>query len=378
MASKTPTSVAIIGGGFYGVVIALYLRQSRRMESVVLYEMEGALLSRASYANQARVHGGYHYPRSYTTAFRSRQNLSRFCFDWNNCIKTDFVKYYALARRNSKVSSLQFERFCDQVGAPLEQADDGVLKLFNSALIENAYRVEEYAFDALKLRAWANIALKRADIKIFLNHKVLKAAKDQDAGIEVISSTDSQGIIRRSHKYVFNCTYSGLTQVSRDTTDLTLNLKHEITELALIKPPQELEGFGVTVMDGPFFSTMPFPAKNCHSLSHVRYTPHSQWIDKSDKNPYENLRNQALSTRVDRMLRDSSRYLPVLAKSIYQESLFEVKSVLVKNEVDDGRPILFSESRETPGLFSILGGKIDNIYDILESIEKLPLLGSEA
>jgi hypothetical protein len=54
------------------------------------------------------------------------------------------------------------------------------------------------------------------------------------------------------------------------------------------------------------------------------------------------------------------------------ESLYEVKTVLCKNEVDDGRPILFKESQEIRGMYSILGGKLDNIYDILERIEKLP------
>ena len=81
-----------------------------------------------------------------------------------------------------------------------------------------------------------------------------------------------------------------------------------------------------------------------------------------------------LETRVDRMVRDASRYLPLLAKSTYRESLFEVKTTLAKNEYDDGRPILFRESTNAPGLYSVLGGKIDNIYDILEFINELPRL----
>ena len=127
-------------------------------------------------------------------------------------------------------------------------------------------------------------------------------------------------------------------------------------------------------MDGPFFSTMPFPAMECHCLSHVRYTPHSYWVDEHGLSPYDVIGQSILETRVDRMIRDASRYLPALAKSRYRESLFEVKTVLEKNESDDGRPILFRESFSTPGLYSVLGGKIDNIYDILESIDELPCL----
>ena len=49
----------------------------------------------------------------------------------------------------------------------------------------------------------------------------------------------------------------------------------------------ELKNSGITVMDGPFFSVMPFPAKGLHSFSHVRYTPHYEWQD-TEKEHYLN------------------------------------------------------------------------------------------
>jgi len=41
----------------------------------------------------------------------------------------------------------------------------------------------------------------------------------------------------------------------------------------------------------------------------------------------------------------------------------------VRNEIDDGRPILMERSQSAPGIYSIMGGKIDNIYDIIERLE---------
>ena len=32
--------------------------------------------------------------------------------------------------------------------------------------------------------------------------------------------------------------------------------------MALVEAPPELDGLGVTVMDGPFFSMMPFPSRD--------------------------------------------------------------------------------------------------------------------
>src|SRR5262245_4941938 len=93
--------VAVIGGGFYGCAIAAHLR--RRLPRVVLFEKEADLLQRASLRNQARVHNGYHYPRSLLTALRSHVNFARFVRDYRDCIDDRFDKYYAVARHLSKV-----------------------------------------------------------------------------------------------------------------------------------------------------------------------------------------------------------------------------------------------------------------------------------
>jgi hypothetical protein len=114
---------------------------------------------------------------------------------------------------------------------------------------------------------------------------------------------------------------------------------------------------------------MPFPARGLHTLSHVRYTPHLHWNDEQGIDPYKKLKEYDHTTRVDRIVRDVGRYLPGVLDATYVESLFEVKTVLENNEVDDGRPILFEKHASLPGCFSILGGKIDNIYDIIEKLE---------
>ena len=139
--------------------------------------------------------------------------------------------------------------------------------------------------------------------------------------------------------------------------------------MALMQVPPVLQGLGITVMDGPFFSLMPFPARGLHTLSHVRYTPHLHWNDKHGIDPYQKLKQYDCETRVDRMMRDVGRYLPSILNAQYVDSLFEVKTVLIKNEGDDGRPILFEKHPELPGCFSVLGGKIDNIYDVLETLD---------
>ena len=67
-----PLDALVVGGGFYGCGIAAALRQRHGLARVLVVERETDLLARASYVNQARVHNGYHYPRSFMTAYRSR------------------------------------------------------------------------------------------------------------------------------------------------------------------------------------------------------------------------------------------------------------------------------------------------------------------
>ena len=357
----------VIGGGFYGSVIAVYLAQQRGLARILLIERESALLSRASYNNQARVHNGYHYPRSYTTAFRSRVNMPLFCKKWQEAVRHDFTKLYAIARRNSKVTAKQFVRFCKEIGAKIEPADEQRRRLFEPRLVEDVFLVEEYAFDATELKDWAERELKGSKVEIRLESSVTSVSKWHNALKCLVRQKNDD--VEISCRYVFNCTYSRLNQIAGDFCGTQTRMKHEITEMALIQVPPSLEGLGVTVMDGSFFSMMPFPAQGLHTLSHVRYTPHLHWDDQKGIDPYQKLNYYEKVTRVDRMVRDAGRYLPSIFDVKYVESLFEIKTVLLKNETDDGRPILFEKHSELPGLYTILGGKIDNIFDVLEKLD---------
>ncbi|EMR0602037.1 TPA: FAD-binding oxidoreductase [Stenotrophomonas maltophilia] len=361
----------IIGGGFYGAMVACYLASERGLASVILIEREPRLMQRASFANQARVHNGYHYPRSFTTAYRSRVNLPRFMQEWDSAVRSDFLKIYAIARRNSKVTATQFVRFCETIDAPLTPAPASVASLFNPNLIEQAFVAKEYGFDSERMRQMLVARLSAAGVHVVLQQEATAVQKEGDAVRVCLRSIDGSATTSLVAQQVFNCTYAGLNLIDGPHGRSHARLKHEITEMALIQLPPALEGMGITVMDGPFFSVMPFPTRQSSTLSHVRYTPHTAWTDTPERNPYTELEAHARSSRIDRMLRDAARYLPSICKASYQQSLFEVKTVLMKNEGDDGRPILFESYPELPGYATILGGKLDNIYDVLGHLDTL-------
>ena len=70
------------------------------------------------------------------------------------------------------------------------------------------------------------------------------------------------------------------------------------------------------------------------------------------------------------MQRDAARYIPCLNECTYRKSLWEVKTVLPRSEVNDSRPILCKFNYGLKGFHCVMGGKIDNAYDAVAAIEK--------
>ena len=356
----------VIGGGFFGASVALYLKAQRGFSRVTLIECEAGLMAHSSFANQARIHGGYHYPRSFTTAYRSRVNLPRFCADFPEAVFDDFDCLYAVARRQSKVTARQMERFCQAIDAPFEPASDEQVALFDPHLIERVWTVREKAFNADRLRATMAARIAAASIELRLDTIADEIGGRPDRPVVRISQGEQREDIAAD--FVFNCTYSNLQNVAGNATP-PFGLRHEIAEIVLVKTPPALERVGITVMDGPFFSLFPFPARGVHSLTHVRYTPHAAWLEQPDIRPFERLAAHPVNSSFDWIRRDAARYVPAIAQCEPRSSLFEVKTVLQKSEVNDSRPILFEQHGAGGRLYSILGGKFDNIYDVYERLD---------
>jgi glycine/D-amino acid oxidase-like deaminating enzyme len=337
----------VIGAGFFGIEIALELKRLG-FERILLIEREAGIMRRASYVNQARIHNGYHYPRSLSTAERSRANFEAFIAEYADAVLLGMDSVYAIAR-GSRVSGAQFETFCRMVGIPCHAAPRRISDLFDGTLIEDAFLTREFVFDSSRLAKRLGAELDVAGIELRLRTEAKIMDGDAD-GVDVdVDGTSCHAA------YVFNCTYAdiGFTGVQLGT-----GVKRELAEMVLIVPPPELVKLGVTVMDGPFFSTMPFPAAGLHSLSHVRYTPHESSASMI-REPLDPQKSNGTA-----ILRDSQRYLPCLSRARVVGSMFDVKAILLRNEDDDGRPILIERSAAIPRVLSVLGAKIDNIYEV--------------
>ncbi len=134
----------IIGAGLYGLYAAL--QSGRQGKKVLVLEHDSGPFKRATFINQARVHMGYHYPRSYSTAVKSAKYFKRFCEDYEDCILSDFDQIYATSSKFSYSNARQFKKFCKAAGIKCAEVPES--RYFKPNKCDGAFLTQEYTFDA--------------------------------------------------------------------------------------------------------------------------------------------------------------------------------------------------------------------------------------
>jgi hypothetical protein len=363
---------AIIGAGVFGLhAAALLLARGLR---VALIDIEHQPVARASLLNQARVHGGYHYPRSAYTALRSARYCERFLRDFPAAINRRFRAVYAVAAEGTYSDAAQFERFCATVGVPARQIDES--ELFLNGAVEAAYETNEYSFDARALRAAMVGRLRQHDMHLdwFLGRTVETGRREGDVWRLRLSSGE-----RLQTAGIINATYAGTNALLAAFGLDPLPVKYELCEVVLVDAPAH-NGAAITVMDGPFFSLMPFGHSGLHSLTAVDYTPRA--VSSAVLPAFAcQARNPSCSAAAlancgtcaarpasvyPYMHALASRYIRNAALVRKVQSLNSMKCVLRSAEVDDARPTLVRINNERPSFVTLFSGKINTIYDLDE------------
>lgn len=93
--------IRILGGGWYGCHIALALKEDGH--AVELHEVGEQLFGGASGANPARLHLGFHYPRSRLTRAACQEHYPEFMRGYGDFTRTIPVNIYAIAAKDSLV-----------------------------------------------------------------------------------------------------------------------------------------------------------------------------------------------------------------------------------------------------------------------------------
>jgi len=341
-------------------------------------EREKQLFKKASLVNQARLHSGYHYPRSIATAAMSDSHRNRFTEEHRDFVHFSFEKYYAVDRFGSFTDARQFERFCKHLDIRCEPIMDH--PLFNYDRLECLYRTEEYTFDPVLLgEYYTSRVFSHKNIDVRKQSYATEAEKEANEWRVVVlnEAANAQEILRVPT--VINATYSAINSVNRLFGLPDIDLLHEISEIAFVTAPS-LKNMGLTVMDGPFGSLMPYGKSGLLSLSSVAYTHHKVSYDNIPHFDCQSLAPKGYcspqkpgictdcaarpKSAARKMIGQMSRYFHPDVRFEHWMSYFTIKTKLKSSYIDDARPTEISLLRENPNFYCLFAGKINSIYEI--------------
>lgn len=348
----------IIGAGFYWLHATRFLWN--KWYNVCLLEKEWDAFTQASYANQARVHNGYHYPRSFSTAIKTKEYFQRFVNDFGFAINKEFKKIYAIASQWSKTSAIEFELFCEKLWIPCKKIEK---ENFFKQWVEEAYETLEYAFDAIKIRDFMKEEIQRRsniDSYYYFDANAIQETP------EWIIVTDTNTGKQCCAKVVINATYAGINKINSLFSVAPIAIKYELTEMVLCKVSKNIQDYGLTLMDGDFFSLMPFGIGGKFSLSSVKYTPHEECKDIFPKFEANQNTYGIPASHFSKMKEQLDFYLNDDISIEYEKSLYTTKVVLADTEIDDARPTFVKRYplKYENSLITIFSWKINTIYEV--------------
>ena len=364
----------IIGAGLYGLYSALFCCQ--RGQKVIVLECDHSPFRRATFINQARVHQGYHYPRSISTAMKSAGYFDRFNKDFAFCINKEFDQIYATSSEYSWSNGKQFKDFCKAANIPCEELHPG--NYFKDGMCDGVFRTREYTYDAMILKDYYLEELSKYTDTGQIKYGVDITGIDRDTDAYIINTAEGTSY---SSGFVLNATYAGTNQILDMVGFEKFGIKYELCEIILCNVNDKLKDIGFTVMDGPFFSIMPFGKTGYHSLTSVTFTPHTTSYDSVPTFSCQENSEGFCSTFHLGNCNDCPAkpvtafpYMANLARKYmldeygfeYEKSLFSMKPILMSSEIDDSRPTVIRKYSEKPTFVGVLSGKINTVYDLDE------------
>jgi hypothetical protein len=368
--------IIIIGAGLYGLYTALFC--AKQGKDVIVLECENAPFKRATYINQARVHMGYHYPRSIFTAIKSRGYFDRFNADYNFCINREFEQIYATSSSFSWTNAEQFKKFCHNANIRCE--DISPSKYFNCGMCDGAFLTMEYTYDAQILKQYLNGEIEKKSNVVFKYSSAIQSILSRGENYILTLSSGEE----YQTPFILNATYAGVNQIHKLLDIEPFKIKYELCEIILCKVNDALQNIGITVMDGPFFSIMPFGNTGYHSLTSVTFTPHvtsfnslPSFICQRFSDGYCTPFRLGNCNECPAKPKSAWPYMSGLAKKYlktryqfeYAFSLFSMKPILMASEIDDSRPTVIRQYTSNPTFISVLSGKINTVYDLDEVLK---------
>lgn len=345
--------IAVVGAGIFGISAAVKLAEAGY--KVDLYEKNSEILAAASGINQYRLHRGYHYPRSKSTALSSKFAEEAFKKEYGEAVLEGNEHYYVIAKEESRVSGENFLRFCKE--CELEHEEVNLGEHVHNPLVDVSIRGRESLLDPIKLKVIAEQKIKDAKVNLILNTAFMPHQVDE-------------------HDIVINCTYANSNFILERYPEAKRDYQFEVCEKPLLKLPPKYRGKSIVVLDGPFFCIDPYSSTGLHVMGNVVHAIHATNVGQfpiipEDIKPLLNkgIIKNPLVTNIKHFLKVAKRFMPDLKDAEHVGSMFTVRTVLPNVDATDERPTLVSKINNK--IIHVFSGKIGNCVEAAEEVLKL-------
>lgn len=348
---KTPSrpSVAVIGGGLFGATAAAVLG---REFSVTLIERRRGLLEEASGSNQLRHHLGFHYPRSPRT-MREVAAADRSFREFYAPALVPAAGFYAVARNDSKTSPEQFLKRIRDHGLSWRRAFPA-REFLARAPVSLCVRTQEPICDLGRLRDCAQRRLQSVPGLKTRFHCEVRGAADAPRNGTILELKDAgRPAGRERFDFVVNATYSGVNEFRRLLGLPEIRLEYQFKEL-LVLDLGNRPRHGVTVIDGPFASLLPFGRTGLFTLGDALLSAHRVRGRASVREILE--WSESRATRWPEIRVHAGAYFPAVLKARRVASLRIVFPLDPATAARDDRTTELTDLGN--GRFSILAGKM--------------------
>lgn len=270
--------IRVLGGGLYGAHLTLSLL--RAGHDVELHESQSFLMMGASGNMPARLHLGFHYPRSRLTRVACQDHYAKFMATYGHLTRGVPTNIYAVADR---LSMVDFGNYVQSLENEVEFVKIAKPEEFGLRNVEGAVLTGERHLIIREARTWFSAQLK--DVARF----GVKATDHREADFDL----------------TIDCTFCAQENAGVD--------RYEPCVSAQLRGPTDK---AVTIMDGPFPSLYPWdPVEGLCSLTSAKHTPLTKDCTTygEAREILDTLSPKAFHVRCDAMVDQMREYYPGIA-----------------------------------------------------------------
>ena len=334
-------NILIIGAGIHGCFLTKYL--SKFNVNIFLIEKKGDICLEASGATHNRANRGFHYPRSDRTT--SECKVAYEYFEKNYKPYLNKKQSYYCIENNSKISFANYLRFFKKNRLKFDIIKKS--KFIKNEKIAGIIKGEEGCYNHFKIKKMLKNKLLKKNIHKIFNFD-LKKVKYNNGLLKLVNKKNK--FLEKKIDLIVNATYDSSNQILKI---FSLNKKktkylHQLTEVVVVKSKKIFPG--VTIMDGPFATIMPYIGKK---NKYLLYDVTNSILKKSSAP----IQKKKIKSNFKKIKKKLNKYLNYTNEFKYSESLIGNRPVPYKDTHGDRSTKIEKSKYENINFLSIKEGK---------------------